>query len=332
MKTQKNFIQIVIIDPIKNNITLLLLILGVVLLVIGGMFGKALDALSFIPVGFGDVVKNSGTSVLGAGIFSVIMKSGQFTQLFQDHIFEVINSPDRIKSPEELNDRWHKITNSILSKVLPNSYSTAATEIKNNFFTDETHFHFEDVEISYKITVEKDNNVKIINTLKAFLVVSPNQDNPILEQNVSVDGNCRLISLIINSKIIDAQSGFWKQDPKDSKNRCLSLDLKPYFSLQDSDSRRIKFERTLEMTQNLSSEPFIFGKFTRYILGAQVSASITEDHQLHFCNSGVNPNISPESDGLGTTRWLLAENKKLLLPGMAYIIVISPIQGGLICA
>lgn len=323
----KEFAFQALIEPLKNNAASVIFWAGAAAVFIGGIGGDAIDSWRYVPKGTGEAILKIGSAMLGAGVFAVILKSGQFTDLFKKHIGDVFYDPLKCISPDEILFKWKMVTNAILKNALPSMHSQITEKIQRQFLDDETHFHFEKFDITYDIKVDADSRHAVINnTMRVRLIVSPSQQDPMLEQQMNVGGRCELKTLIIN----DLQENVDKHlftDENDLDNRRLKVDLKKYLKTS-GDVRYVDFERTLEVSQSLVDEPFVFATISRYIKGAVVRARISPGFELYFLRSGINESarLSHDKDGQGFNRWILAHENELLLPGQAYTIMLVPIR------
>lgn len=146
---------------------LALFLLGITLIVLASLdFGW--------PARLAAILQNIGTTLLGGGVFAVIMKSAQFSDLFQQRIADVIYDPARIEDAQQLPQKWRLLTNAILKQVLPSTYDTAAAAIEQRYFTRELDYHFENYEATYDICLDaKTGTATVTSTLRARLEGPP---------------------------------------------------------------------------------------------------------------------------------------------------------------
>lgn len=255
------------------------------------------------------------------------MKSAQFTDLFQQHVFDVFYRPETLPV-EKIIDRWEQLANSLLMKVLPSEYNQAVTKIKDQLFiSSELEYHFEDLRITYDIVVT-DNRVNIENNMTANLVLSPRHPNPTFKQTFEVGGSCCLASLYINDKQQNVEQ-LLRKCPQNQNAYKLELELNEFDKTAKQAHRKpVKFERTLTLTQNLDEEPYIVAAISRYVTGAVVKAKISPGYRMYFKKTGLGvlPDKFCSDDEQGYTRWQLAEDGDLLLPGQGFIIMFIPRQ------
>ena len=317
-------IEKVIIEPIKKNTILVLAIIGIILILSGAIVGSYLK-----EHWTAEALVKFGVAILGAGVFAFILKSAQFTEIFQKYIYDVFYSPSDTFGIDVLKEKWLLLTQAILKGTLPFARKEAAQRIEKQFLGAELDYHYEDMEVTYDITVNYDRRIAAtIHTVKTRIVVS-DQSNPILEQEMNVGGNCELVTLIINEKDIkDSKDYLFFSDENVSEERKFKLPLKNFTQgLSEADDKTVRFERVYRMTQDLYEEPYWIATFKRYVRGLTVKARIPADYRLYFKITGFQYEESypsPIRDDRMFERWTLATKDRLLLPGQGYILIAIP--------
>lgn len=323
-----DLIDVVFVKPMIKNIPLVLCVFGVIFILMGAIFGSAIDEYAYIPTGTGHAFLNVGSAILGAGVFAAIMKSILFVEVFQQHIFDVLYTPNVVINLKNLKEKWVMLTEAILKNTLPRYHRDAANSVLKQFFDEELQYHFENLENRYDIEVRPDGVTAIVkHTTTTDLVISPNHDNPVVIQKIKVkgQGNCKLLLLLIDNKKINLDTNeFLDTDANDQEITVFTLPLKNFLATKNTNvDRVVKLERTCEYSQNLSDEPYIVATFSRYVRTCVVKAKINKRGVI-FKKSGIDnfSNIEEITDAQGYKRWLVAEKNQLLLPGQGYILII----------
>lgn len=326
MDTIKQFFANILVEPAKRNLSSVLFWGGLFMVFVGAIFGGDIDSWKFSPQGSGEAILKGGSAILGAGVFAVIMKSAQFTSLFQKHIYDVFYDPDKIKEGAPLIEKWRLISNSLLKKVLPETHSDASNKIEQQFFNAELEYHFEEYKSSYDIVVDEAGKIAAITIFtNATIILSPHADQPTLKQSIKTAGGVELSALRMNDNDVLAQYPFVK-DQEDEETYILSIPLKEHAEARRNNVEAIRLERVTKLTQDLRIEPYVKGIISRYIKGATISAKITDGYKIHFEKFGLGElpgNHHLADDGTGHERWVLVTPENLLLPGQGYILVIS---------
>lgn len=319
--------------PIGRNLTLTLLLVGSMCILLGGILGEWIDDLPLIPGGTGESILSIGSGILGAGVFAVIVKSAQFVQIFQSHIHEVLYEPVERFGIADLREKWNRLTNKILESTLPAAHRTASERIERQFLNDELAYHFEGYETKYDIVVREDGrSADVLHRIKTKLVVSPNQQNPVFEQDLVVKGDCVLKSLVLDGTPFDVE-GVLEADVDTPDKRLFRLPLNNVARLSGGGDREIEVERTYAIVQDLNVEPYFMATIIRYSKGLSVRARIKGpdgcSHRFYFTETGIGsnekrPDVSPFVDAEGFSCWVLAKPGEVLLPGQGFVLIALP--------
>lgn len=307
------------------NLTQTLIWGGIFVTFIGALFGDTIDSWTWMKVGTGDALLKIGSAILGAGVFAVIMKSAQFTEVFQKNIMDVLYNPVNLTDKSVLKEKWIFLTNEMLKQVLPKVHYDATNQIEKQFLNSELEYHFENYEVTYDINVDSASNIATtVTTTKASLVLSPNIDNPVFKQVFYSDEKQKLLRLSLNGQ--REISIALIENPEKEKSQVLTFPLKKYDNRTDKEKDCIiPFERVVQSKQDLGVDPYIAFESGRYTKGMIVKAKISDEHKIHFERFGsgiLPPDYHEENDGTEYERWKLAEPEKLLFPGEGFIMVI----------
>lgn len=313
----KQYWKDLIANPAKQNLTLSLCVAGIIVAVIG-----ALLSVEFIF--------QIGTAILGAGIFAAIIKSAQFTNLFQQHISDVFYAPEKIKNGAPLIYKWRTITDAMLRSALPNSHSKAAYLIEKQFFNSDLEYHFEDYRATYMFAIiEGSNLVNVTVVIEATIVLSPCASTPTLTQAITTGDAA---SIDVKRFFLDGNdcksSDYCKQSPTDKNKFEINVPLLNMATRNETTGdRSVRMDRCISWRQNFSDEPDIEGEIIRYIKGAVIKAKPPKGYKLIFRKYGLGKlpdNNYVNDDGEGFQRWTLAGRDDLLLPGQGYILLLIP--------
>jgi hypothetical protein len=307
------------VDIFKKYTVAIMLIFGLAFL-FGGMLLRqnSNTSLEFI----GELFISGGTAIIGAGVFAAIMKSWQFTTLFQKHILTVFTDPNSLNDIINISERWAVLTNSRLQGVLPDFFKSATNKLQEQFFDEELQYHFSDYLHEYDISVGESSKVVVDNIFQANVIKNPSCTQIEFKQSfksISSDGGVELLQLEVNGKPIDNAQDHFKEDKDEPGRFWLTIDV------TNLDGQTFRINRVVRYNQDLRQEPFIHGVISRYIRGGAVKAKISDGYKLYFQQFGIGANTDFASVGYdGYHSWTLAHFGDLLLPGQGYMIVITP--------
>lgn len=145
-----------------KNLVWILTIVGISLFLIGHFSSDTPEsALSFsvkfykfLPA----ALKGVGVAVLSSGIFAAVLKSIQFSGIFQEELAKVIYSRNYLEKQDRkfLEDIW-KITSKVLyTQKFPKINEKIEAIVLKHYFSSDHKYYFEDFRIFY-------NNIDIIN-------------------------------------------------------------------------------------------------------------------------------------------------------------------------
>ncbi len=308
----RKFIDMAFVKAISGNPALAFLVLGSLL-----FFASTREIIIF-KVNIAPYLTDLGRTIVIAGVFSVILKSVQFSAVFRDIIMAAIYNPAHIDDEPLLLKNWRLITDAIYSKWLPPRYPKPTKLLDSRYIDSKADYHFTDFQIQYDIDVKADGRGSVGNTLKADIFLAPGRRNPVFVQTIEGDGATTLLWLRINDKKFEAYDFQILADkPRTSR---LTLNLLEHVNPETGGAR---LERAFKTEQNVHSEPFINATLTRFINGAVIKTRISKGYHIRFINDSIEmPNDDPVVDNDGYMRWVLAAPGKLLLPGQGYTLVI----------
>ena len=138
-----------------KNLVWILTIVGVSLFLIGHFNADATDsALSFFDKFYKflpSALKGVGVAVLSSGIFAAVLKSIQFSGIFQEELAKVIYSRNYLEKQDRkfLEDIW-KLTSKVLyTQKFPKINEKIETIVLKHFFPSDHKYYFEDFRIFY---------------------------------------------------------------------------------------------------------------------------------------------------------------------------------------
>ena len=142
----------------KKHLTTVLIIIGILGLILVAVFSKEINTINLYGIDFSKMLTNVLSAILGAGVFAAIMKSAQFTSIFQKNIYEVLYRPQEVYDFDSLLYKWKNLTKIILKANLPEDYEDAANKIIQHYIDGDIHYHFENYEAKYDVQIEKTGN------------------------------------------------------------------------------------------------------------------------------------------------------------------------------
>ena len=326
-----NIVRDVLILPlkgvIKKHLVLILCLMGFVLILAGGMSNGAIDRLYPGLIGLEAIILKTGSAILGGGVFAALMKSAQFSEIFQRNVHAVFYSPGSMVGLEETKRRWKILTISIFQKYLTSSCEQAANKVCDIFFSKKQEYHFEDMEITLELQLapnKKDLHIRIAR--KVTVIIAPNV-TPAITHTIKGGYNHKLTSLVIDGEP-KTPKDYFTPSADNPNHMTFKLPFKKYCKSSGfSASRSFTLERLNEYDQDISIEPFIIINSIRFVCGLIVKVKVI-DCLSYFATTGIDEFDDSEGkiEGTGFKRWQIAGNQEMLLPGQGFLVVVTPTQ------
>lgn len=307
---------------LKHNILFVMFWGGMFLLFLGAFFADYIETLSLVPKGAGEFLLKSGSAILGAGVFGSILKSTQFTQIFQTHIADVIFSPDHDDLELNISGKWKKLTEARLKAVVPNTYIDATNNLDKLLFDEDEHYHLENHVITIDINVDQ-GIAEIQSKTASLIVVTEGLEKAEYEWEHQCDAGEYLTSptILFNGAPPNEKDKVEKV-AGDGNSIKFNVNLNDYLEHGST----INLEREITTKQKLSEDPLIIGRVARYVKGLTIRAKINgdDDYSLYFAKFGVKDLPKDRISKLenGYKQWILGQKGELLFPGQGYILCI----------
>lgn len=270
-----------------------------------------------------------GSGLVGGGVFAVLLKSNQFTELFKKHITEVIYCPSEYQSNADLNANWDRVTEALLKIVLPAHHELAINHLKEVYFDSALNYHFEDYSIHYSIEWidPKKHLVEITNKTTSKVIPSPQINNPVFEWDFSVNkkdhNNIEVVDFTLNN--IDLT----KKATLDSNDKFIRKTLSVPIPCEGP----CELDRTIKSIQCLDDESYMEASLIRYVKNLTIKFTYNNNHkfpdapklEVSFKALGMKDSFSKqfvESKRGGSNSW---KHNGLLLPNQGYILIINKV-------
>lgn len=314
-----------------HNMVLVVLVAGILMLLVGKMFGTDIDGWLGITSGSGEFLTTLASAAVGAGVFGVILKTQQFSELFQNHIFHVFYAPGEVVDLEVMKTRWVTLTDGILLKTLPKKHRKAAELIKGQFLNEELQYHFSRHEVTYDAKIDPVTlDMDLTHSTRSVILISPNAANPVMTQNFTTDSEkVELVEPLVVNGERKPLKDYVKPDRHNRKKKVFKLPLKPNVQEDDEGNEIVEVEKGLRMRYNLADDPYWSNSSTRYVKELHIKALIPNEFQPYFDRTGYQePNAQPIEPiviarGNRTEyRWIIGNDDGLLLPGQGYTIML----------
>lgn len=270
-----------------------------------------------------------GTTIIGGGFFSAITRTKQYTDFFQQRIFNVFFEPSKYIKRDDLKEKWMTLTKNLL-KMNTNSFDDkAAAEIYERFLDLDSDYHYSNVEVSFDI--ELTGNFANV-TQRIMTTVIANQDlNEInIDQSFDYQGDperddeyVTLQEVLVNNQ---------KQEEPACKKNGAEEKYKTEWMIPINTSviKEHKLERCFKYRQNILNDPTITHRYSRFVKGLQVKYKAKNCNVLYVPIGSAHKNKSgglimdePYVDTQGYTRRQVSKLNELTLPWQGFMLIIT---------
>lgn len=166
-------------------------------------------------VGYTELFKVIGTTILSSGVFMAIAKSHQFTNIFKNELRNVIYSSEHLDKRNDIQDIWLRVSDSLCKQKFAINRRVFDT-VKNNYLPVEKEFYYKRYEVDAHFEFVDDEK-KFIRCQKdvesEILVVDPDGFDLEYKLLIELDGkddlqtNYELKELKINDTVIEDPIG-----------------------------------------------------------------------------------------------------------------------------
>ena len=308
-----------------GGIGLTLLLLASTLLLPEELSGKKIWWIIILQ----KVCLNTGIAIIGAGIFTAIVKSGQFSELYEKIISEVIYNPGEYQSEEELISNWNRITKSLLVKVINSDTTLAVDHMQGSFFNKALGYHYERYNQIYTIKwFDYDNKIVQIRARTSGNIVTLN--------NSSADPDFFSEFSVNDRTGNEIKIEYYKLDSIDvsSSIETISKEDKLFYkaSIPLKSGTNYLLDRKIKYNQCLIDENYLISQVIRYAKNLTIEAKYEQNElypdapaiKFNFMTLGVSDSIRGKFEKFeldhNTTKW---RYDGLLLPNQGYIIFLT---------
>lgn len=174
----------------------------------------------------GSVLQSGGSAILGAGIFAAVLKSFQFTGLFQEELGKVIFSDEYLgkQDPGYLSRQWERLMHALHTKNFPAIKDKITKAILDTILHPGEEYYFESFKFYFdNVKLEKENGIEYLSynlttSAKIIPVDTKGTFSFINKFYAVLDANSyrKVTSFIIDGKEIDP--GLYNNANADGKN------------------------------------------------------------------------------------------------------------------
>jgi hypothetical protein len=157
----------------KTNILYFFVIAAIVLLVFA-YFVFTKNTTEF------DLFKNLGFTLVSGGVFAVIVKSEQFSEIFQNELRNIIYGEENLKNRKDLEPLWEKVTKALCNQKFKLISKKLHDSVKQFYLPINHEYYYKNHSVDIHIEFDEQNTDYLIVTEETKTNLISDDNNPII--------------------------------------------------------------------------------------------------------------------------------------------------------
>lgn len=239
-----------------------------------------------------NIIQKIGFVALTSGIFASVLKSIQFTGLFQEELTKIISGTEFLNNRKDLPDLWKKISKSIYAQKFPEISDLLEDRILTTYFPMDKNHYNEDMIVSIIIhEISDDFIINYTQTIEynAILDYEKNESNIVYTDTITddegVEEKNELISFKIDNKEIELEKC---REVKKEEGKIKYIHKVPL-----TGKKKFKVFLKVKNTYSLKGENVKLLRFNTITRNVDLTVSYNKDIQVSFFNVGVVNDFQP---------------------------------------
>lgn len=118
-----------------------------------------------------EIIGTLGKTILGSGVFLAVLKSIQFSGVFEDELRKIVYSDDFLQKRNDIHEIWKKVTRAIYQSAFPQITAKLEDVIQRKLLSQKLNYYHKDVHVIYEINKFDDDHFELIES-QNFIIVS----------------------------------------------------------------------------------------------------------------------------------------------------------------
>jgi len=239
-----------------------------------------------------NLLQKIGFVGLTSGVFASILKSIQFTGLFQEELTKVISGSEFLKNRKDLPDLWKKISKSIYAEKFPEISDLLEDRILTTYFPMDKNHYNEDLVVSIIIhEINSDFIITYTQTVEynAIMDSEMNQSNigytDTITDDEGVEEKNELLSFKIDGVEIDREKC---REVKKENGK-----IKHIHNVPITGKKKFRVFQKVKNTYSLKGENVKLLRFNTITRNIDVTVSYNKDIEVSFFNVGLINDFKP---------------------------------------
>lgn len=280
LKLKLKLVSKKLMNWIKKNLTMIYLLLAVIFI----FFPNT----SYSPFSekWNQILQRIGFISLTSGIFAGVLKSIQFTGLFQEELQKIVSGTEFLKNRKDLPDLWKQISKIIYAKKFPEISDELENTILNSYFPKEKHHYNQDLIVTINIhELTDDLTISYTQTIEYYAILDSEANSSsisytdTMNDDEGVEEKNELISFKIDDK--DVVLADCRKTIKENGK------VKYIHEVPIEGKERFKVHLKIKNTYSLKGENVKLLRFNTITKNVDVTIAYNKNIQVTFFNVGL---------------------------------------------
>lgn len=321
------------IDRIKKFLTSSVVwysVIGIILIILGQVeFLSSVINGTWFQKGSAiyPIIKLIGATLLGSGVFTAVIKSTEYTQVFSAVIENIISSKEFISKRTDKKEFWNTVSKLLYEEKFPLISTQLQDIIANHYLPTSSEFYLDNYDLFVNI-IDLDQNFWQHKEIVKFTVKPSNFRQSIkytlktgidlptnLPFGVTDITNYALEEITVNEQVITNA-----QQKSSTNNNLLSNEIN--LILQNNEEYSIVIKHTKTLCKKSNPDKRYFAKYITNGLTLTILMPDVQDMIVELYDMGtVNTFVKQKDEVNNKSKILSWTNKGLILPNQGYCII-----------
>jgi len=263
-----------------------------------------------------------GKTLLVSGLFTLLVKSMQFSGIFKAEITKVIFEPKFLANRNDLSDYWEKVSQELFKNKFPNISQKLLKDIQGTYLPTKEVMYFDEVEHLIEIRYNpQDGMADVKRVIKMTGISSDKKQTHIHDYGSVMPFKSESNEVVFNSTIkVNGMNVTAKQ--MDHKQVIQGNTMVNTFKVKLTGSDKYVIERVENKTYNLNFDNIMYFSASKIYNKMKVDIHYPKDLlSIKLMKCGTIDNFAPEQQTAHSDRY---HCKGIIYPQQGYYINIRP--------
>lgn len=320
--------------PVVNfftNSVVILISVGILLIIIGvtGFISNLLaSSLEYYKPSIDNILRTIGTAILGGGVFTALVQSQRFTEVYKKVFEDALWKPDFLKKRGDIREVWNNVSRVLYQEKFPDLSSEIEEIITTEYFPTNHKFYVEKYDLTITLINKNEHFIEHVEYLNVVLKPAKNETDlnycfrslinfPPLIEGVEDETDLHIEELIVNGQTMPVDDKIFTKSKTNSQHL---FDFNLPLQLAGEHNIILKRKKTLERSSNKDKR--FFARYFQKDVTVTVIAPIGINIDL-FSMGTVNNFIKSSEQVNNGLKILKYYYNGLILPKQGFFILVN---------